>query len=851
MASEELQQRYPNSRGFKIGNYEVFECQLVTLNQFAEHGILPRKDYGEYKTEKCDALVISRIPDPHAVIVGEHKKPGELTEVNWKEIALDLLERKCRPTEALIGYVTDSIRTYWINGQAQELVEIRRENGQPMPVEINYRSKDFVDDLNYIIANFDPATNLVKARTRSNPDHLAREVWQTIWRLRADNPEDCLATFVELFIFKFLDDLGLLKRDEKGADISLAYVISLPKEKSYRYYWEVVRPYIKKLFPAGKDGYSIINGIVLHHLNRDHNIIFHEIMKKFIKFGSLRNTESDFKRRLYESFLKESKTTSSFGQFLTPRRIVSAIYDMADVASLTPGKSICDPASGVGGFILEQMARDLSSQWKLENNRMKPVHKWYAWEIVPKTSILARANALVHCGDFLSERPSRVKSFAKWLNDVFYCFDKTGLGALETMEKNKFDLIMTNPPFVVSGSKDYGKIIKADNKRVRYYARKASGVESLFLQLVVNSLKSNGEAWILLPETLFLRTTDRDLRIWLFRNCRVDFLAILPERTFYNTPKRVVICHLKKRNREISSVNAPSVLSTETTLLFAVSEIGETRDAKRLPCESDLPEMVKAFKAHQAGLAHTITSNRAVVVRSDQLYKGKSTNLRHFWNKSDAVILGLLGSDEDPVESKSLLHRKIDALRSLVEDWDKNVASCPHPPRPTKWKTVSLNDGSLFHLSIGRRVLKKEVYKVKTEIPLYSANVRKPFGYVHVANAGNLPYGGALWSIDSDFDCRGVSPGEIYSITDHCGQIKLLVPDIDPNYLASQVKQAGIDQGFNREYRPSLKVIQDLKIDLPIKDDGNFDREIMEAWSSFAEEIERKRDELKRLLLID
>lgn len=288
MASEELQQRYPDGKGLKVGNYEVFECQLVTLNQFAEHGILPNKDYSRYKTEKCDALVISRIPDVHAVIIGEHKKPGELTDTNWKVIAQDMLERKCHPTEALIGYVTDSIRTYWINGQAKELVEIQREDGQPLPLVVNYKDKDFVDSLNYIAANFDPVTNLVRAKQASNPDHLAREVWQTIWRLRADNPEDCLATFVELFIFKFLDDLRLLKKDDKGADISLEYVMGLEKEKSYAYYWETVRPYVKKLFPSGKDGYSIINGIVLQSTNRDHNIIFYEIMRKFITGCSLK-----------------------------------------------------------------------------------------------------------------------------------------------------------------------------------------------------------------------------------------------------------------------------------------------------------------------------------------------------------------------------------------------------------------------------------------------------------------------------------------------------------------------------------------------------------------------------------
>ncbi|MFX9427831.1 hypothetical protein ABTO29_17805, partial [Acinetobacter baumannii] len=72
-----------------------------------------------------------------------------------------------------------------------------------------------------------------------------------------------------------------------------------------------IRPYIKHLFPEGEDGLSIINGIVFQPTNKDHNYIFHELLKKFIKFGSLKNTDPEFKTKLYESFLQESDTTTT------------------------------------------------------------------------------------------------------------------------------------------------------------------------------------------------------------------------------------------------------------------------------------------------------------------------------------------------------------------------------------------------------------------------------------------------------------------------------------------------------------------------------------------------------------
>jgi len=824
------------------------ECQLTTLNQFAQHDIIPNKDYGTLKTQKCDAIVIAREPQLEVLVVGEHKKPGELTANNWTALAQDLLITKCRPTAARIGYLTDGVTTHWINGSAETVVELHREDGKPLPQHVDYKDKAFQAELTNIIHNLDPTHSRVRAKVRANPQHLAQQVWQTIWRLKADRPEDCLATFVELFLFKFLSDLGLLKKDPKGVDVSLDYVLQLEKEKSYTYYEDHIRGYIKSLFPQGKDGYSIINGIVLQGTNRDHNIIFAELLKKFVRFGTLKNTEPDFKTRLYESFLQESKTTTTFGQFFTPRKVVAAIHDMARVQDLAAGKEICDPASGVGGFVLEQMARDLDSQWTTRGSAVKATHRWHAYEVVPKTAILAKANALVHCGDLLADQPGRVKSFAKWLNGVFNCKDKTALGSLEEMPLEKYDMVLTNPPFVVSGSGDIGKLIKSNNKRKKYFGRKYSGVEGLFLQYIVQALKRNGDAWVLLPETFFLRTTDQTLRAWMLRECSIDLLAILPERTFFNTPKRVVITHLKRRPKELSDQALTKQMQNESVLVFAVGEIGETRDAKRLPTASDLPQLVSTYLAHKAGAKLDPALKRATTTNALALFNKRSLNLRHSWPKKVAKEVGLLHPDEDPAEARKAFDSKMQAVEALAKEWFAAAAKRNPPQQPDEWKTVLLGDDSLFSLSIGKRVLKKDIYQKRTGVPLFSANIRKPFGFVDAANAGNLPHGGALWSIDSDFDCRGVSPGEKYSITDHCGQLRMRTNEIDPEYLARQIRTAGLDFGFNRDFRPSLEVMATLEVDLPVRANGAFDINLMKAWTAYMEDLDRKREDLEKLM---
>ena len=862
MASEELQQRYPNNDGVQTGRFELFECQCTTLRQFAEHGIIPNTEYGKHKGQKPDALLIERAPIHRVIAIGEAKAPGGVKEKNWRKLAKDLLETKLLPTRALFGYLTDGEgQTRWIAGQSTEVVELVREDGKALPFKIDFNDEAFVAEFQGIVDRANPITGVVASEKSSNPELLAKEIWQTVWRLQADRPEDCLATFVEIFIYKFLDDLGLLSSDKTGVPIGFEYVATQPvAEQCFLYYNKHVRAHIKEMFPAGEDGLSVINGTVLQEGNRDHNIIFREILKKFVAFGTLRNTSSEFKSRLYESFLQESRTTSTYGQHFTPRKVVSAIHDMAGIDKMTAGQVICDPASGVGGFLLEQMARNLEAQWSHSGKNIDTHHQWRGYELVPKTAILAKANALVHCGELLARQPNRLPAFARWLNNTFVCKGSTAFGTLEDRSVEVYDVILSNPPFVVSGSAEIAKLIKADNQRKSYFSEKYSGLEGLFVQFIVKSLKKNGHAWVLLPESFFLRSTDRSLRDWLFVNCKVDLLAALPERTFFNTPKRVIIAHLVKRPNALDRNNPQSssaALAQEQTLLFAVSEIGETRDAKRFQTTSDLPKLVAAFRKHQAGVSLT-EELRAQVVSSDQLFGVDSINIRHYWPNDVARRLGLLGEEEDPVAAKKSVDSKVEEMKRLAQQWQDKGASLAPPLPPVGVKSVRLAefapDGKLlavqpyFNLRIGKRVLKKEVHNIRSGVKLFSANVRKPFGFVSKANAGKLKLGGALWSMDSDFDCRGVSPGEVYSITDHCGQIEIVHPHIDPAYLAAQIRQAGGDQGFNREFRPSLELMRKLEIELPVDANGNFDLVHMQLWTAYREEVDRFKEEMDKLL---
>ncbi|RQL72164.1 hypothetical protein BJI55_06685 [Acinetobacter pittii] len=195
----------------------------------------------------------------------------------------------------------------------------------------------------------------------------------------------------------------------------------------------------------------------------------------------------------------------------------------------------------------------------------------------------------------------------------------------------------------------------------------------------------------------FMRTTDKVLRDWVYQNCELDLLALLPERTFFNTPKRVVVAHLKKRPVQLSPEALKKKLEKENVLLFAVSEIGESRDARRLPiAENDLEDLITAYKLHSVGAPIDPNVRRAVITQSINLYQSKSINIRHYWDKSVAQELGLLTEDEDPVTAKKSLDRKMESLESLIVKWQKEQASYPLPKTVKKFKKVKLGQEEIF-----------------------------------------------------------------------------------------------------------------------------------------------------------
>ena len=98
-------------------------------------------------------------------------------------------------------------------------------------------------------------------------------------------------------------------------------------------------------------------------------------------------------------------------------------------------------------------------------------------------------------------------------------------------------------------------------------------------------------------------------------------------------------------------------------------------------------------------------------------------------------------------------------------------------------REVALGDTTLFNTFIGTRVLRRTVKNSTGNIPVYSANVFTPFGYLETSNIEDFTHPSLLWGIDGNFDLQYVPSGQPFATTDHCGTIQLLEPSIIPEYL--------------------------------------------------------------------
>lgn len=245
--------------------------------------------------------------------------------------------------------------------------------------------------------------------------------------------------------------------------------------------------------------------------------------------------------------MRQSAGVKNLGQYFTPRNVVKAMVQMSFAKMLKQGARICDPFCGVGGFVLEAIVQNenIMKEFEPQNGIINPkiivrgYDKGTDEKDDERTIILAKANMLIYFSDLLAKYHTQqhLNSFSNnAFNSVFHLL-KSNLGTFKQIDDEKYDLILTNPPYVTNSSANIKQlastIMDKDNKP--YYTLKGRGIETLAIEWIIKNLVSGGEAWIIVPDGLL---TQKSVLNYIKNNCLVKGIISLPKNTFYATPKK-------------------------------------------------------------------------------------------------------------------------------------------------------------------------------------------------------------------------------------------------------------------------------------------------------------------------
>ena len=281
-----------------------------------------------------------------------------------------------------------------------------------------------------------------------------------------------------------------------------------------------VHPITKNIFLKGK-GFDI-----------QHQSTYKKLIDKLYTFD-FEAVDEDILGEAYEEVIKDVMTGKVLGQFFTPPKVKQMMIKLIDPQLKADGtiEKMFDPAMGTGGFLISSL-RHLLQQSKTKGIKMN-------WDFIsneglggreaePDTYQLAISNMLISSGH------------------MFNVLEKGD--SIRNPITNKYDIILTNPPFGIDGL-IYNEILHP--LRNEYMPIKSNSAVPLFLQVIIHMLKINGRCAVVLPYGKEVSGKSNELiniREYLMKTCDLKEIIYLPSGVFTHTPiKTCVFYFVKKR----------------------------------------------------------------------------------------------------------------------------------------------------------------------------------------------------------------------------------------------------------------------------------------------------------------
>lgn len=243
---------------------------------------------------------------------------------------------------------------------------------------------------------------------------------------------------------------------------------------------------------------------------------------------SLNKTDLDTKGVAFEQFMEDFFKGKS-GQYFTPREIVSFAVKMMDIKN---DDLVLDPACGSGGFLLHALdeVRTQAEEY-YEGDDAEKYRFWHDFaqnnlfgiEINDSIARVAKMNMIIH-----DDGHTNVIGFDA-LEDVGKMTEKN-----RGFEKNRFDVIVTNPPFGAN-------VKRSEHPYLEKFALGQNGKKSrdnqkteiLFIERCIDFLKAGtGQMAIVLPDGILTNSSLQYVRDFIMERAQILAVVSLPQFAF-------------------------------------------------------------------------------------------------------------------------------------------------------------------------------------------------------------------------------------------------------------------------------------------------------------------------------
>jgi type I restriction enzyme M protein len=274
-------------------------------------------------------------------------------------------------------------------------------------------------------------------------------------------------------------------------------------------------------------------------------------------------------------------------------------------------------------------------------------------------------------------------------------------------------------------------------------------------------------------------------------------------------------------NREYgkASLNKPDGGDqTDPVFTYVVTQVGEALDSTRFESPNDLPEMVRQFKYFRADKPSYVSSSpKCKVWPVDSFARDAHWSVDRWWTTEERAALGIV--ERKAVVTVSEFAARLEEERKKIEESKRRLLALEEKvPKPDHTEDILLGNRQFFDLFIGERVLRKQYHgKSKGPIPVWSADMDKPFQWDTTSNIKEFDHDCVLWGIDSNlFKFRVIPKGDKFRTTDHCGCIRIIDPNIDASYLRHRLIAFAVASTLDRELRPNLATMRKAVIRFPV-----------------------------------